>query len=202
MAAGLLLVISGPSGVGKGTINKQLLQLVDDVTYSISATTRPPRKHETDGENYFFLSKEEFIAKREHGDFLEWAEVYGNYYGTPRENVENLLATKKTVVLEIDTMGAMQIKKAMPKAVLVFILPPSFAELEKRLKNRSTETDAVMARRLAAFKQEVALLKEYDYAVVNEDVLVAAEQIKMIINAEQCRVNYILSNQDLWAELF
>ena len=135
---GLLLIVSGPSGVGKGSICKALLAKDDSTIYSISVTTRQPRKDEIEGKNYYFISEEEFLKRRDNGEFLEWAKVFGNYYATPAAEIEGLLDSGKNVVLEIDTQGAMQLKSVCPKGIYIFILPPSFEELEKRIISRGS----------------------------------------------------------------
>ena len=185
MKKGLLLVISGPSGVGKGTVIDSLLEN-DDMAYSVSATTRSPRPGEIDGVDYNYITKEEFRTLIENGDVLEYAEYTGNYYGTPRKFVERKLNEGKSVILEIETCGAMQIKKKMPEAVLIFICPPSLEELESRLRGRGTETEEVILRRLEQAKKEIVLIPEYDYAVVNENGgwKKAADDVRDIVNAE------------------
>ena len=188
MNKGLLVVVSGPSGVGKGTICNALRAKYTELVYSVSATTRPMREGEVEGVNYFFLSKEDFLAKIEAGAFLEWAEVYGNFYGTPKWIIDTQLAAGNHVLLEIDMQGAVQVKKAYPESVLVFILPPSEEELAKRLSGRGTDSAEVIAKRLACWQQEKEMLKYYDYAVVNDTVSQAVERVSHIITAEECSV--------------
>jgi guanylate kinase len=184
---GLLLVISGPSGVGKGTINAALRRQNKDMDYSISATTRSPRPGETDGVDYFFLNKEDFQKRLAAGDFLEWADVFGNYYGTLKDRVAAKLSQGIDVILEIDTQGAAQVKEKMPDAVFIFIMPPSREILEKRLRGRGTEAPEVIARRLADSLQEMDRAKEYDYIVVNDDVAEATSKVAAIIEAERAK---------------
>lgn len=181
---GLLLIISGPSGVGKGTVCSAVLAGSSDTVCSISATTRKPRPGEIDGESYYFLTREEFLKKRDNGYFLEWAEVFGNYYGTPAAEVDRLLAAGKNVILEIDTQGAMKVKSACPHGVSIFILPPSFAELEKRIIDRGTEAPEVRNRRLSCAKAEMELASRYDYSIINDSVEKAAARILNIISEE------------------
>ena len=181
---GLLLIISGPSGVGKGTVCSAVLAGSSDTVCSISATTRKPRPGEIDGESYYFLTREEFLKKRNNGYFLEWAEVFGNYYGTPAAEVDRLLAAGKNVILEIDTQGAMKVKSACPHGVSIFILPPSFAELEKRIIDRGTEAPEVRNRRLSCAKAEMELASRYDYSIINDSVEKAAARILNIISEE------------------
>lgn len=184
---GLLIVISGPSGAGKGTICKQLLAEESQLRYSISATTRPPRKGETNGKDYIFLDEEQFMKMRDRGEFLEWAEVYGNFYGTPKKNVEEQLNQGYDVILEIDIQGALQIKRKFPEGVFIFIVPPSLEELELRITRRGTDSQEVIARRLNSAAKELEYVCEYDYVVVNDEVDKAVQRVKAIITAEKCR---------------
>ncbi|MGI6677504.1 MAG: guanylate kinase [Dehalobacterium sp.] len=186
---GLLIVISGPSGVGKGTVCSFLRLKHPEIAFSISATTRPKRSGEVDGVNYFFISREEFMARREKGDFLEWAEVYGNYYGTPRSAVEACLAQGKDVFLEIDIQGALKVKEIFPEGIFIFLLPPSKEELEKRIKGRATDSPETIRYRLSCVDGELAAITEYQYAIINGEVEKAAAEIKAIISAEKCRVS-------------
>lgn len=186
---GLLVVLSGPSGVGKGTVCSYLRREHPELTYSISATTRERRPGEVDGVNYFFLSREDFIGRREKGDFLEWAEVYGNFYGTPRAAVEAYLDQGKDVILEIDIQGALKVKEIFPEGVFIFLLPPSKDELERRIKGRAADTAETIQHRLSCVDRELSSIASYQYVVVNGLVKGAAEQIKAIIMAEKCRVS-------------
>lgn len=187
---GILLVVSGPSGVGKGTICSQLLRQWSDVQYSVSVTTRQPRQGEVDGVNYFFVSEERFKQMRAAGDLLESAEVFGNYYGTPRPAVQSALQRGKDVVLEIDIQGALQVKVAFPECVTIFIWPPSQSELQRRIEQRGTETAEALERRLREAKREMAHVVDYDYVVVNHpgQVEVAVAEIRAIVQAEKSRV--------------
>ena len=184
---GLLLIISGPSGVGKGTICAKILAENPDIVCSVSATTRSPRKGEIEGKSYYFLSREEFLDKIHKGEFLEWAEVFGNFYGTPADKIADLLEEGKSVILEIDTQGAMQIKSACPEGVSIFILPPSFEELQSRIVNRGTETKEIIDKRLSCAKAEMEFACKYDYSIVNDTVDHAAAQIISIIKDEQMK---------------
>ncbi|MCG0276941.1 MAG: guanylate kinase [Thermanaeromonas sp.] len=197
---GLLLVISGPSGAGKGTICRALRAKIPQIGYSISATTRPPRPGEEDGESYFFVDREKFLKMVKEGAFLEWAEVYGELYGTPRKPVEEALARGQDIILEIDTQGAAQVKRCYPEGVFIFVIPPSYAELERRIKGRGTESPAAISDRLAWVKKEMDQLDLYDYVVVNDRVEDAVAKIEAIIIAEKCRTRR-LKNTD-WYELF
>lgn len=182
--AGALYVVSGPSGVGKGTVCKALREVADNIAVSVSATTRAPRAGEIDGVHYHFLTVEDFKARIERGEFLEWAKVYENYYGTLKSVVNDILDAGKNVILEIDTNGALQVKKLMPEAVLVFLAPPSEAELLRRLENRQTDTAEEIAKRQKCLEFELSQREYYDYTVVNDDVERAVAEIRRIIDGE------------------
>lgn len=191
MSKGLLLVISGPSGSGKGTVINRLMELDGSFTYSVSATTRQPREGEVDGVNYYFLDREEFERRIGSDMMLEWAEYCGNYYGTPGREVSENLDAGRNVILEIEVAGAMQIKKKCPGALLIMIAPPDFATLEARLRGRGDDvSEEVIVNRLATARKELAKLSEYDYIVVNgtDAVDKAAQDIIGIVSAEQHRV--------------
>lgn len=186
---GLLIVISGPSGAGKGTICKRLLEKNPNLGYSISATTRPPRTGEVNGVNYWFLSKDEFQQMIQEDGLLEWAEVYGNYYGTPAQKVRESLAEGKNIVLEIDTQGAALVRDKFPDGVYVYVLPPSLDELKKRIIGRGTDSMESIERRLSCAKSEIACAdKQYNYLVLNDEVELAVERIEAIITAEQYQI--------------
>ena len=180
---GKLFVISGSSGVGKGTLLKQLVQRNPELEVSISATTRSPRLGEVDGVNYFFTSKEDFLKEVENGDFLEWAEFNGNYYGTKQAWVERNLNKGRNLILEIETKGALQIKEKMPDAVLIFILPPSLEELEHRLRGRNTEDEETIQGRLHEVKREIECSKSYDYRIVNDDLEKALAELEKLVKS-------------------
>ena len=174
---GVLFVFSGPSGVGKGTLKAKLFEeFADQIAYSVSATTREPREGEEDGKDYFFISRQEFERRVKNNEFLEHAEFAGNCYGTPRAYVEKLLDSGMNVVLEIDVQGALQVMKSMPECVSVFILPPSFEELEHRLRGRGTETEEKVRERLETAKRELPYAPQYDYQIVNGGDIEAAYQ--------------------------
>jgi len=185
---GLLVVMSGPSGVGKGTIRKALFQIPDNnFCYSVSMTTRKPRPGEIDGVDYFFVSREEFEKNIQEGRLLEHAEFVGEFYGTPLSYIEQKLSEGKEVIIEIEVQGALQVREKMPDAVFVFIVPPSKKALEDRLKNRGTENISTIQQRLAKAEREYNLAYKYDYIVVNDDVNNAADRIYAIIRAEHAK---------------
>ncbi len=180
---GRLFVVSGSSGVGKGTLLKALLTNNPEINLSISATTRQPRSGEVDGVSYFFMAKDDFLNAIENKEFLEWAEFNGNYYGTKQSYVEKTLNKSEDLILEIETKGAKQIKEKMPEAILIFILPPSTEELEKRLRGRNTEDETAIQNRLKEALREIECSKDYDYCVVNDDLDRALTELQGILNA-------------------
>ncbi len=186
---GLLLVVSGPSGAGKGTICGLLRQQLPDLGYSVSVTTRAPRAGETDGVNYFFKSAAEVQRMIADDELLEYAEVYGNYYGTPRRYVEEQLEAGKDVLLEIDIQGALQVKEHYPEGVFVFIVPPSLDELSKRIYKRGTDSLDVIARRLAEAEMELGYARKYDYIIVNDVAAKATAKVLTIMEAERYKVS-------------
>lgn len=187
MSRGLLFVISGPSGAGKGTICQRLKEK-GIIELSVSMTTRQPRPGEIDGKNYYFVSEEKFIETIHNGGFLEHAKVYGNYYGTPKDIVLKKLEENKDVVLEIDIQGALQVKESYPKGVFIFIMPPSMAELRKRITGRGSESEADINLRMGETLKEVAYIDRYDYCVINDEIDVAVQRVTDIINAEHSKV--------------
>ncbi|MCE5287376.1 MAG: guanylate kinase [Pelosinus sp.] len=184
---GVLLVLSGPSGAGKGTICKELLQSLPELKYSISATTRAPRTGEVHGVNYLFVSREEFTGMIDKDELLEWAEVYGNYYGTPCHYVEQQLNNGQDVVLEIDIQGAMQVKKKFPQGIFLYIMPPSLEELADRIYKRGTDSLEVIKKRLSCASGELSCAQNYNYIVVNDEVAQAVKKVQAIIVAEKCK---------------
>lgn len=186
---GLLIVLSGPSGAGKGTVCKALMPHVTDNTkLSVSCTTRNPREGEIEGVNYFFKSKDEFRQLIEEDQMLEWAEVYGNYYGTPRRYVEETLVQGHNVFLEIEMQGALQVRKKFPDCVLIFLVPPSLDELKSRILGRGSETEETFNLRFGAAADEMKYISQYDYVVVNDQVETAVEKVRAIMQAELCSV--------------
>jgi len=184
---GMLLVISGPSGVGKGTIFKKLLQDDPSTTFSVSYTTRDPRPGEVNGVDYYFVTREEYDAMKAKGGFLESAEVHGNGYGTPKQPVLDAMEKGLNMVLDIDPQGALQVMDAMPGCVSVFILPPSYSELRRRLTDRNTESPEAVERRLGNARGEIALMDHYQYLIVNDDLEKAYAQLKGVVDAEKQR---------------
>ena len=185
---GTLFVVSAPSGAGKTTLCREIRLRLPDLAYSVSVTTRPPRPGEIDGADFRFVGAPEFRAMLARGEFAEWATVHGNLYGTRARALEDALATGRDVLLDIDTQGAAQLRARYPDAVLIFILAPSVKELEQRLRERRSNMDADIERRLVRAREEIALWRQYDYLIVNRDVKEAMEQLESIILAERCRV--------------
>lgn len=190
---GILIVLSGPSGVGKGTVRKAIFDRPDtEFEYSISMTTRPRREGEIDGVDYFFRTKEEFRKLIDEGKMLEYAEYVGNYYGTPVEYVEKTLNEGKDVFLEIEVQGAMQVKEKFPDGVFIFLTPPDLAELKSRIIGRGTDDMKVIEERMKVAIREIEMMSHYDYAVVNDKVSLAVERIKKIIESEHFRVQRLI----------
>ncbi len=187
-AAGSLFIVAAPSGAGKSSLVGALLAREPDIRLSISCTTRAPRPGEQHGREYFFLGQEEFIERQQAGEFLEWAQVHGNYYGTSRAMVEEQTRAGKDVLLEIDWQGAQQVRKQFPQAVGIFILPPSIGELEQRLRKRGQDSDEVIAKRVHAAAGEIAHAHEFDYVIINENFETALCQLVAIAQAARCRV--------------
>lgn len=183
MSRGTLYIISAPSGTGKGTIVAEVLKSDPNIHFSVSATTRAPREGETDGVNYYFISREEFLELINNGGMLEHAEFCGNHYGTPKKAVYDKLEAGRDVILEIETVGAMKVKSVCPEAVSIFILPPSLSELRRRLQTRATDSEEVIERRVAEARAEIEKSRAYDYIVVNDDLQKAIDDVKAVMSA-------------------
>lgn len=197
MNKGLLIVVSAPSGCGKGTILSEVLK-DDRFYYSVSATTRSPRLGEVNGVTYHFITKQDFEERIKNNAMLEYAEYCGNYYGTPKKEIDEMREQGKNVILEIEVQGAMKVREICPDAVFIFVLPPSVAELEHRLKKRATETDDVIAQRVSQARSEIELARKYDYVVVNAALEDAINDFKAVIKAEELKVS---NAQDLIDEV-
>ena len=190
---GKLYILSGPSGVGKGTVRELIMQNDDlNLVYSISMTTRKPRENEIDGVHYFFVSQEEFLKAIKNDDLLEYAQFVGNYYGTPRSFVEKLLNDGKNVLLEIEVQGAKQVMEKCPEAITIFMMPPSFEELEKRIRGRRSEDECIVQQRLSKARKEMKLVDNYKYVVVNDTVENASKHIVDIIRESSKNQNWWL----------
>ena len=187
MSKGILFVLSGPSGAGKGTLRRRLFERVPDLAYSVSCTTRQPRPGETDGVDYRFLSEEDFRERISRGDFLEWARVHDHFYGTRAEDVREILDRGRDVVLEIDVQGALQVKRLIPEAVTLFIAPPSVEELERRLSRRNTEAPEERRLRLRNAREELGHAGEYDHRVVNDHLEEATEDLVHLVEHHRRR---------------
>ncbi len=186
---GTLFVFSGPSGTGKGTILNKYFEKYNDkkLMYSVSATTRSPREGEVDGVNYYFKTQKEFQDMIDNDEFLEWAKFCDNCYGTPKKQIDNLLSQGIDVILEIETVGAFNIKSKCPDAVMIFVLPPSLGELKQRLKTRATESEEVLAERFAVAKSEIELSHKYDYIILNDNLSQAVEDFRSILTSQRLK---------------
>ena len=185
---GLLVVVSGPAGVGKGTLCKAYMKKFDDMKLSVSNTTRLPRDCERDGVEYNFTTKENFLKMIENDELLEYVNVFENYYGTSKKWVQEQLDMGNDIILEIDIVGAMNVKKTYDNALLLFIIPPSYEVLEKRLRNRNTDSDDQIRQRLERMEEEIKIMKDYDYFVVNDDIDESLDMMKAIIDTQRCSV--------------
>lgn len=196
---GRFFVVSGPSGAGKTTLTHRLLDLVPELSYSVSYTTRPPRPGEKDGRDYFFITRSDFQEMIENKAFLEWAEVFGRFYGTGRSWVDGRLAEGRDVLVDIDIAGAKQIKTHFPQATFIFVVPPSFEELERRLLSRHTETEAQIRERLGRARIEIESRTMYDYLIVNDEVERAAADMTALLRAGRLRLS---RTEKFWARFF
>lgn len=189
MNPGLLIVVSGPAGVGKGTIVRNMMENDPNFVISISATSRVPRANEIEGKNYYFKTREQFEEMIKNEDLIEWVEYCGNYYGTPRDLVCSEIEKGNVVILEIEVDGALNVKRLFPDCVLCFIIPPDFSELEKRLRGRGTDTEESINKRLKRAKDEFKYMENYDYLILNDSIENAAQRFFNIVQAEQMRTN-------------
>lgn len=187
----VIVVVSAPSGAGKSTVLERVLEETPGLRFSVSHTTRAPRPREQDGTHYHFVSPEAFLRLQQAGALLEWAEVHGNLYGTGLAEIDRARAEGRDLLLDLDVKGAEQVRAAIPDAVTVFILPPSFDVLERRLRGRGLDDEATIRRRLAAAGREIDAFARYDYAIVNEDLGACVEQLKSIVRAARCRVSVV-----------
>jgi guanylate kinase len=187
----IVVVVSAPSGAGKSTVLARALRDLGGIRFSVSHTTRAPRGAERDGVEYHFVDRPEFERLRNRGDLLEWAEVHGNLYGTGLAEVEKARAAGVDILLDLDVQGAAQVRRRIPDAVTVFVLPPSYDVLERRLRGRDQDDEAAIGRRLAAAGREIDAFEQYDYAIVNEDLDACVEELKSIVRAARCRVAVI-----------
>jgi len=187
-AAGCLFIVSGPSGSGKTTLCKMAVKDLANIRFSVSHTTRPPRPNEVNGVDYFFLEQSEFHRMASGNEFLEWARVYGNYYGTSRVFVEQVLASGTDVLLDIDVQGALQVKQRVPEAVATLVFPPSFSVLRKRLEARAMDRREVIAGRLEIARTELLQYRQYDYLIINDDLAAAGNELKAVVSASRCAV--------------
>lgn len=194
------MVLSGPSGVGKGTVCASLRKMDTDLVYSVSATTRSPRQGEVEGVNYFFKTRDQFETMIAGDELLEYAEYCGNYYGTPADFVEKTLQTGRDIILEIEVQGALKVKKKFPEGVFIFLLPPSLEELQSRIVTRGTETEEVIRNRMRIARDELRLMEHYDYAIVNDQVDAACRRIQAILTAEHCRKDRAVPTIKQWIE--
>jgi guanylate kinase len=188
---GSVIVVSAPSGAGKTTVVERVLRETPGIRFSVSHTTRPPRPGEKDGIDYHFVDEENFLRLRDHGELLEWAQVHGNLYGTSVAEIERARTERMDVLLDVDVKGAEQVRARIPGAVTVFILPPSYEVLEKRLRGRGKDDEATIRTRLAAAGREIDAFEQYDYAIVNDDLEACVDELKCIVRAARCRVDVI-----------
>ncbi|WP_158737650.1 guanylate kinase [Alteribacillus sp. YIM 98480] len=198
---GLLIVLSGPAGVGKGTVCNALRGVDTEIEYSVSATTRQPREGEADGVNYFFKTKQEFEQMIEENKLLEWAKYVDNYYGTPLDYVEETLEKGRDIILEIEVQGAKKVKERYPEGIFIFLMPPSLAELRSRIVGRGTENEDLINKRMTVAREELEMMENYDYVVENDEVDKAVNRIQAIVTAEHCKKDRLIEKYKQLAEV-
>ncbi|MFB4162608.1 guanylate kinase [Alteribacillus sp. JSM 102045] len=198
---GLLIVLSGPAGVGKGTVCNALRGIDTGIEYSVSATTRQPREGEVHGVNYFFKTKQEFEQMIEENRLLEWAKYVDNYYGTPLDYVEETIEKGKDIILEIEVQGAKKVKERYPEGVFIFLMPPSLAELRSRIVGRGTENEDLINKRMTVAREEIDMMENYDYVVENDEVDKAVGRIQAIVTAEHCKKERLIEKYKQLAEV-
>ncbi|QDI92997.1 guanylate kinase [Salicibibacter halophilus] len=198
---GLLIVLSGPAGVGKGTVCNALRAVDDSINYSVSATTRAPREGEKDGVNYFFKSEAAFKEMIANGELLEWAKYVNNYYGTPLQNVTDTVQTGADIILEIEVQGAAKVRERYPEGVFIFLAPPDLSELRKRIEERGTENSELIDERMSVAQAEIEMMAQYDYVVENDDVAKAVQRIRSIVEAEHCRRDRVIDHYREFVEV-
>lgn len=198
---GLLIVLSGPAGVGKGTVCNALRDVDTEIEYSVSATTRQPREGEANGVNYFFKTKQEFEQMIEENKLLEWAKYVDNYYGTPLDYVEETIEKGRDIILEIEVQGAKKVKERYPEGVFIFLMPPSLAELRSRIVGRGTENEELINKRMTVAREELEMMENYDYVVENDEVNKAVDRIQAIVTAEHCKKDRLIEKYRQLAEV-
>lgn len=198
---GILFILSGPSGVGKGTVRQKLFEQASDLKYSISMTTRKMRPGEEEGVDYFYKSQEEFEQLIQQDELLEYAKYVDNYYGTPRQYVEDMLQEGFNVFLEIEVKGALQVKESFPEGIFIFLIPPSLEELKDRIVSRGTESEELVMNRLQEARKEITMMKEYDYIVVNDDVDHAVNKVLSIVESEHCKKDRVIEEYNRLLEV-
>lgn len=199
---GNLFIISAPSGAGKTSLVKALLQTGIDLSLSVSYTTRPARPEEVDGRDYHFISREDFAQREKQNEFLECAQVYGNFYGTSKKWIHEAIASGRDILLEIDSQGTQQVRRVFPQSVTIFVLPPSLDALEMRLRHRAQDSLEAIGRRLAAAREEINHVREYDYVIINEKLDNASQELRCIVQAERLRMaKQLARHRDLISQL-
>lgn len=201
MSKGNIYIISAPSGAGKTTLCNLVMRQLSDISFSVSHTTRAPRDGEIDGVHYHFVLKDQFVSMRDSGDFLEWACVHDNLYGTSRPKVLSDVNSGRDVILDIDVQGAVQVREQLPEVISIFIMPPSLEELERRLRGRGSDDEDVIKRRLTNARQEILKLRQYDYTIINDDLQDAASELLSIFKARRCLTDSVIEKNRWLSQL-